>query len=170
MLILSTALNCIWLLEQPEGSKDVFMRHPRLDLFSNCISWVTCQRLVICLWYPLPTLGLPIFKLAILILPAFLASGMEDELLDDALRIGICKKNGGVVKLPGFGAWPGVSLSCSPFYLELLVWENQYFSTGRNMLLRIREFCQLRLANRKQPFRQHVNLAVWDGFQTVFHP
>ncbi len=40
MLILSTALNIFWLVEQPEGSKDVLMRHPRLDFFTNCISWV----------------------------------------------------------------------------------------------------------------------------------
>lgn len=40
MLILSTALNIYWLVEQPEGSKDVIMRHPRLDFFSNCIAWV----------------------------------------------------------------------------------------------------------------------------------
>ena len=39
---------------------------------------------------PFATLSLPIFELAISILPAFLASGMEDEFLDDALWIGIC--------------------------------------------------------------------------------
>ena len=39
MLILSLALNCAWIVEQPEGSKDVIMRRPRLDFFSNCISW-----------------------------------------------------------------------------------------------------------------------------------
>lgn len=40
MLILATSLNIYWLVEQPEGSKDVLMRHPRMDFFSNCVAWV----------------------------------------------------------------------------------------------------------------------------------
>lgn len=39
MLLLSSALNCTWLVEQPEGSKDVFWRHPRLDWVSNVVTW-----------------------------------------------------------------------------------------------------------------------------------
>ena len=109
---------------------------------------------------PVATLSLPIFKLAISILLAFSPSGMEDEFLDDALWIRICEKDSGVVKLPGSGVWTGVSLSRSGFYLELFAWENKTLLTGCYTLLRIRESCQLRLANRKQPFRQHVNLAV----------
>lgn len=40
LLFLCAAQHIVWLVEQPEGSSDVLFRHPRLDYFSNVISWV----------------------------------------------------------------------------------------------------------------------------------
>ena len=39
LLFISTARHCLWLMEQPEGSKDTIYRHPRMDYMSNAILW-----------------------------------------------------------------------------------------------------------------------------------
>ena len=118
MLILSTALNIFWLVEQPEGSKDVLMRHPRLDFFTNCISWVAWlhKDLVVgMLQYPCQAIYF--FKTySIYIYPSVL-EGMEAFFLDDALRSINSKKNGGVEQLPIRGPCPCLNLS---FWLHVL--------------------------------------------------
>ena len=41
LLYVTTARHCFYVLEQPEGSKDVLFRHPRLDHWSNVVAYVT---------------------------------------------------------------------------------------------------------------------------------
>lgn len=43
LLYVTTARHCLYIIEQPEGSKDVLFRHPRLDHWSNMVAYVTRQ-------------------------------------------------------------------------------------------------------------------------------
>lgn len=91
LILVSTALHCHWLLEQPEGSKDVIFRHPRLDFLSNAVVWAAG------------------FDVALLHVAIF-DQGSPGFVLDDALRGWLCEAHRDVLQLlqvgGEFGPWP----------------------------------------------------------------
>ena len=105
ILFVSTAAHIHFVIEQPEGSKDVLFHHPRLDYWSNCVGLVSWLR-------PMymgindrnqHSLGLLCISTCLLGLPYIF--------LDDAPWSEMCKTHGGMVKCSLLDPWACQGLS-----------------------------------------------------------
>lgn len=128
ILFISTALHCQWLIEQPDGSKDVLFRHYRLDYFSNVIAWVPRKHSASTAW----AWGTRILTNKIYNMHLFKChfKGVLPHVLDDALRVPLSKENVYLVKFTYSGWKFGLALN----HFMLNNWSNDKDCLGMRTL------------------------------------